>query len=197
MVYLSMNPKMIHRDRLVVFERMRYTRSRFVPRSRPAAPSLVPARLTPGILVATITIAYVIGVWVGASVFAKVQPRGLLALTHCEQTCLRPSEFAGLIASIGIQVAPNQLPLVVAETEKSIAFVHPIPEDQFHFVIVPKKDIRNIGELAQEDQAYLTDAYALMQDLVQSHSLSKYRIKTNGPGYQKVAYLHFHLMGER
>lgn len=110
---------------------------------------------------------------------------------------MRPSEFAGLIAAIGIQVVPNQLPLVVGETEKSIAFVHPFPEDQFHFVIVPKKDIRNIGELTEEDQSYLVDAYALMQKLVRSQHLSKYRIKTNGPGYQKVAYLHFHLMGER
>ncbi len=155
------------------------------------------ARISSGILVASLTISYGVGIWIGAALFSHVQPRSFLSLHHCEQTCLRPSEIAGLVAAVGIQSVEGHLPLVVAETEKSIAISHPVPEDDFHFVIFPKKDIRNIGELTNEDSDYLTDAYALMQELIRSQKLTTYKIVTNGPGYQKVGYLHFHLLGER
>lgn len=153
-------------------------------------------RFSSGALVAALTIAYAVGVWIGAALFSHVEARSFLRFHRCESTCLRPSELAGLLASIGIQKGGSALPFVVAETEKSIAFVHPIPEDHFHFVVVPKRDIQNIGMLSADESAYLVDAYALIEELIQTHKLSKYRVVTNGPGYQKVAYLHFHLLGE-
>lgn len=164
---------------------------------RPAPSRAVSRAASSGALVAALTIAYGVGLWIGAALFSHVQPRSFLRLHHCEQACLRPSELTGLLASVGIQVLGNRLPFVVAETDKSIAIAHPFPEDDFHFVVIPKKDIRNIGELRPDEEVYLTDAYALMQELIRTQDLTTYRIVTNGPGYQKVGYLHFHLLGEQ
>jgi diadenosine tetraphosphate (Ap4A) HIT family hydrolase len=71
-----------------------------------------------------------------------------------------------------------------------------MPEARIHYVIIPKKDIKNIGELSDDDKVYLLDAFAVMQDIIKQEHLKTYIIKTNGPGYQDVAYLHFHLMAE-
>lgn len=107
------------------------------------------------------------------------------------------NEFTGLLASVGIQRVGGELPLVVAETEKSIAFLHPLPQEAFHVVVVPKKDIKDVGALAPGEEPYLIDAYALIQEIVRTQKLTKYRVTTNGPGFQKVGYLHFHLLGRR
>ena len=154
-------------------------------------------RFSTGALVTALTIAYGIGIWIGAALFSQVQPRFFLRFHRCERTCLRPNEITGLIAAIGIQKIGRALPLTVAETEKSIAFLHPLPQDEFHVVIVPKRDIKDIGTLTPTEEPYLIDAYALIQEIVRSQKLSKYRVTTNGPGFQKVGYLHFHLLGQR
>jgi hypothetical protein len=148
-------------------------------------------------LLATLCLGGVFGVFLGGLLFSSIQPRSLLAWNTCEQgSCLRPNELTGLVAAVGLKFAAGAIPLVVQETPYSLVLRHPLPEAHIHYIIIPKKDIKNIGELTDQDQAYLLDAFALMQDLIKREHLTKYMIKTNGPGYQDVAYLHFHLMAE-
>lgn len=137
------------------------------------------------------------GIVIGASFFRSLQPRSLLAWKTCAQaSCLRLNEVSGLVAAVGVKFAPGAMPFVVRETPYSIVIKHPLPEMRIHYIIIPKKDIKNIGELTSQDQIYLTDAFALIQDIIKTEYLQTYLIKTNGPGYQDVAYLHFHLMAE-
>jgi hypothetical protein len=137
----------------------------------------------------------VIGLVSGGMLFAHSQPRSLLALQHCQQ-CLKAKDLAGLLASVGIQQFAGLLPAVVAETDRTIALQVPSTEWQVHYVIMPKKDIKNIGELAAEDVPYLIDSFAVAQQLIADHGLFNYRIFTNGPGWQDVTYLHFHLVSK-
>jgi diadenosine tetraphosphate (Ap4A) HIT family hydrolase len=58
---------------------------------------------------------------------------------------------------------------------------------------VPKKDIKNIGELTDEDKDYIIDLYSTVVTVINRQGLKNYRLLTNGPGKQDVAYLHFHL----
>ena len=60
-------------------------------------------------------------------------------------------------------------------------------------MFVPKKDIKHIGELAAEDRDFLMDIFSALVYIIDSLELSDYRLWTNGPGKQDVAYLHFHL----
>lgn len=138
-----------------------------------------------------------VGLVIGGSVFSTVQPRSLLAWKTCaDGSCLRLNEITGLVAALGIKLAPGFIPEVVRETSYSMVVRHPFPEARVHYIIIPKKDIKNIGTLSDADKVYVLDAFAVMQDIIKQEHLTKYLIKTNGPGYQDVAYLHFHLIAE-
>jgi histidine triad (HIT) family protein len=138
---------------------------------------------------------FVIGLTFGGYLFSDTRPRSFFALNRCEH-CLNPNEVLGLIASVGIQRTPGLMPAVVLETDKTIVIRHPVPAAPKHFVIIPKKDIMNIGALGKEDTASLEDMMTVVQKLVADHQITHYRLWTNGPDEQTVAYLHFHLAGE-
>jgi len=133
-----------------------------------------------------------VGIALGGYLFSDTQPRSILTFTECAGACFEERELLGLIASVGIQKSPV-LPLVVLETDKTVAIRHPRPESPQHFVIIPKRDIKNIGELSEEDSEYYWDALAVAQKIIRDNNLGAYQFLTNGPVYQDVTYLHFHL----
>ena len=143
-------------------------------------------------------LCFVGGFAIGGYLFSQTQQRQFFKISACSTGCLSSSQIAGLAASVGIQNFSKELPKVVLETDKSIVFDI---QDQtatqgLHYVIVPKKDIPNIADVTADDQPYLIDAFQVMNSIIQQKGLTKYRITTNGPGYQQVAYLHFHLISE-
>lgn len=138
--------------------------------------------------------ALLIGFVCGGYAFSDTRPRSFLALNNCGGTCLQPSELLGLLTSVGIQRAPMLVPSVVKETDKTLVVEHPSPEARIHYLVVPKRDIKNIAELAAGDQEYLIDAFNVVGEIVREKNLSAYRVVTNGPGYQGATYLHFHLI---
>ena len=135
-----------------------------------------------------------LGVALGGYLFTGVQARSLLALPGCGSSCYRPSDLAGLLASIGVQRTPGLLPGVVKETERCITINHPFPDARVHFVAFPKRDIKDIGSLKTEDAPFVLECLAHIQVLVAENNLRAYRVITNGPGRQDVTYLHFHLV---
>jgi histidine triad (HIT) family protein len=72
---------------------------------------------------------------------------------------------------------------------------HPSPHARIHYIVVPKRDIKSIGELSDSDAEYLADVFKVISDIVREKNLVDYQVVTNGPGYQSVSYLHFHLTG--
>jgi hypothetical protein len=144
-------------------------------------------------LVVVSVLGVFIGLISGGVLFSQSQPRSVLALHHCDQ-CLNVNDLAGLLASVGIQKFPGLLPSVVFETDRTIALQVPSAKQGAHYVIVPKKDIKNIGEFSAEEAQYLIDIFAVAQHLIKAKALTNYRIITNGPGFQDVTYLHFHLV---
>lgn len=134
-----------------------------------------------------------IGIMIGAYLFSQSQPRSILSIKHC-QDCLSQADLLGLIASVGIQRFPGLIPSVAFETDKTVAIK--LPSNNLHYVIIPKKDIKNIGEVSEGTGEYLLDAYFVARKIIEEGKLSKYRFYTNGPGFQDVTYLHFHLITE-
>ena len=119
----------------------------------------------------------------------------MISIDHC-QDCLSREEFLGLAASVGIQKFPRLIPLMVFETDKTVVMKHPFSGQRLHYLIIPKKDIKNIGEITRSDADYLVDAFLVARRVIEEKRLSKYRLLTNGPGFQDVTYLHFHLVAE-
>lgn len=136
-----------------------------------------------------------VGVIVGGYLFSDIQPRSFLALHDCKGTCLQASDLLGLMTAVGIQRFSPLVPSVVMETDKTIVIKHPSPQAPIHYLIIPKKDIKNIGELSDSDRDYLVDSFNVVRKLIRQEKLVDYRLVTNGPGYQGVTYLHFHLIG--
>ncbi len=133
------------------------------------------------------------GIMIGAYLFSKSQPRSFLSINHC-QDCLSQADLLGLIASVGIQRFPGLIPSVAFETDKTVAIK--LPSDNLHYIIIPKKDIKNIGEVSEGSGEYLLDAFFAARRIIEEEKLSRYRFYTNGPGLQDVTYLHFHLITE-
>ena len=118
-----------------------------------------------------------------------------MAINRC-QNCLTHEDLLGLIASVGIQKFPSLMPFVVFETDKTVVIKLPFSSHRIHYVIIPKKDIKNIGEISEADTQYLTDVFFVARWIIEQEKLSEYRFYTNGPGSQDVTYLHFHLVTE-
>jgi Scavenger mRNA decapping enzyme C-term binding len=145
----------------------------------------------------------VAGIVIGGYFFSESQPRSFLSLNRC-QDCLSSKDLAGLLVSIGVNKLPGLIPAVEFETDKTIVIKNPFREAGFHaemrgeatddYLIIPKKDIRNIGEISNADAPYLIDAYLAARHIIEKNQASNYRMFTNGPGFQDVAYLHFHLL---
>lgn len=135
----------------------------------------------------------VLGVILGGYLFSDTRPRSFLALNRCEGTCLKSNELLGLLTSVGVQKFSGLAPSVVTETDKTIVIESPTPQARIHYLVIPKKDMKNIADLSHADSAYLLDAYKVAGELIREKNLTNYRFTTNGPGYQTVTYLHFHL----
>lgn len=137
--------------------------------------------------------ALVIGVVLGGYLFADTRPRSFLALNKCEGTCFQANELLGLLTSVGIQRFPALVPSVVKETDKTIVIEHPSPQARIHYLVIPKRDVKNAGELSDADNEYLIDGFKVVGEIVKEKNLTDYRLTTNGPGFQGITYLHFHL----
>jgi len=146
-------------------------------------------------IILLVLVSLCIGIVIGGYFFSKSQPRSFLAINHCE-SCLTHQDLLGLLASVAIQNFPGLMPSKVFETDKTVAIKHPFSSDRIHYVIIPKKDIKNIEGISEANAQYLTDAFLVARWIIEREKLSKYRLYTNGPGSQDVTYLHFHLVAE-
>jgi histidine triad (HIT) family protein len=84
----------------------------------------------------------------------------------------------------------------LGETANLIAFQHPQPSHPTHIVIMTKRPISSLMELAPKDNELLVEVSQLVQRLVNQLSLQDegYRLIVNGGKYQTFAQLHFHLI---
>ena len=136
--------------------------------------------------------AFFIGILVGALYFSRPKSNSAINPPGCHSP-LSKSETAGLLASVLVQKLPALIPKVIMETDKSIAFEHPRPKHRYHYIFMPKKDIKNLGEISIEDHDHLIDLFSAIVSQINKRKLHNYRVWTNGPGKQDVSYLHFHL----
>lgn len=134
------------------------------------------------------------GVVCGGYIFSRSVPRSFLAIRSCGDHCYKPSEVAGLITSAAILRAPSLVPGVALESDTCIAIRYPKPDARVHYVLFPKHDTRDITTLTGEDIPYVFGCFALARELVARENLKGYRLVTNGPTLQDIAYLHFHLI---
>jgi len=147
-------------------------------------------------LAVVILLTFATGFLLGAAAIHRPIPNAPLELPPARAPW-KTKDVMGLIGSIGIRNLAGHLgavPFVVLETDRTFALAMPTTETRRHFVLVPKKDIRDIGQVSADDAPYLTDLFLTARYLAEKEGLQDYRLYTNGRGRQTVAYLHFHLV---
>ena len=142
----------------------------------------------------TVIVAFGLGIVCGGYLFASSTPRSFLAIDDCQTRCFDSNELAGLIASAAILRAPFIVPRVVMESDTCLAIRYPKQDIRVHYVLFPKHDTRNITTMTAQDWPFVIGCFALARRLVAQDKLKSYRLQTNGPGMQDIAYLHFHLI---
>lgn len=135
------------------------------------------------------------GIIIGGYLFADTKPRSIIALHRCADRCYKPNEIAGLLLSVGLQKLNITGLKPVFESDKLLVVNHPEANTPFHEVIIPKKDIRDIADVSSDDAEYVMEVFGYISQRVKEKKLVRYKVVTNGPGYQNLAYLHFHLIG--
>jgi hypothetical protein len=132
----------------------------------------------------------------GAASFIGTQSRPVLFPRRCEPggRCISDAEVLGLLTSAGLHVAPGLMPDIIARSADCVGIRSPRPEARVDLVFFPLRDMRDLLDLAPGDEPYLSDCFALMRDVAHKQGLHDWKVVTNGPGQQEIAYLHFHLI---
>ena len=89
---------------------------------------------------------------------------------------------------------------VVFEDEQCLAFHDLNPQAPTHVLVIPKKEIRSLDAVSDEDSALIGHLHRVIRDLARQLGLSDgYRVVVNcgEDGGQSVDHLHFHLLGGR
>jgi len=90
---------------------------------------------------------------------------------------------------------------VVHEDELCLAFRDVAPQAPTHVLVIPKKEIVSVAEIADEDQALVGHLYLVIRNIAKELGLAEsgYRVvvNTGQDGGQAVNHLHFHLLGGR
>ena len=90
---------------------------------------------------------------------------------------------------------------IVYQDEKAVAFPDINPKAPVHLLIIPRKHIESVADLAEDEEKLMGHLVLVANKLAQEQGISDtgYRLVINcGPhGGQMVAHLHIHLLGGR
>ena len=89
---------------------------------------------------------------------------------------------------------------IVHEDDLCLAFHDTNPQAPTHLLVIPKKEIPSLAQLAAEDQLLLGHILLVINKLAEKQGLdSGYRVVVNcgRDAGQTVDHLHFHLIGGR
>jgi len=89
---------------------------------------------------------------------------------------------------------------IVYQDDRCLAFHDIAPQAPTHVIVIPKKEIPSLNEVAEDDAALVGHLIVTIRKLAERLKLEEgYRVVLNcGPhAGQSVDHLHFHLLGGR
>ncbi len=103
--------------------------------------------------------------------------------------------------TIFTKIIAKEIPAnIVYEDDRCLAFHDVAPQAPTHVLIIPKKEIESIDQLADQDSELLGHLWIVIRDIARELGLEEgYRVVLNcgREGGQSVDHLHFHLLGGR
>ena len=90
---------------------------------------------------------------------------------------------------------------ILYEDDLCLAFHDIMPQSPVHFLVIPKKEIASVNDIADADAALIGHLFCVIRQLAVEQGIAEsgYRVVTNcGPNAcQTVAHLHYHVLGGR
>lgn len=89
---------------------------------------------------------------------------------------------------------------IVHEDDQCLAFHDVAPKAPVHVLVIPKKPIRSVAEIDDDDAALIGHIFCVIRQIAADLELEDgYRVVTNigSDGGQEVEHLHFHVLGGR
>jgi hypothetical protein len=137
--------------------------------------------------------ALLAGIALGGVLFIDARPRTPLSLTQCGESCWKTRDVVGLLASVQLRTMPGWTPMLLDQSAHCVAISHWKPEAPYHRVYLPKRDVKNVMEMSEQDLPFFSDCLALAAKHVKAEGITNYRLVTNGPALQHLTYFHFHV----
>ncbi len=87
---------------------------------------------------------------------------------------------------------------IIHEDEKCIVINDIYPKAKVHLLIIPKKPITSLFELAPEDKDLMGHMMMMLPKLAESQGLDGFKtlINTGETGGQEIFHIHIHLLGD-
>ncbi len=99
------------------------------------------------------------------------------------------------------KIIDRELPAtIVYEDDFCLAFDNIKPQAPTHVLVIPKKEIVSVDDIAEEDEALIGHLFVVIRKIAAQLGLADgYRVVTNcgNAAGQEVMHLHFHLLGGR
>lgn len=89
---------------------------------------------------------------------------------------------------------------IMYEDDQCLAFHDVAPQAPTHVLVIPKKEIASLDEVADDDEALVGHMWMVIRNLAKELNLGDgYRVVVNcgRDGGQSVDHLHFHILGGR
>mgnify|MGYP001141488780 CR=1 FL=1 len=106
------------------------------------------------------------------------------------------------MSSIFTRIIKREIPAVIVyEDDLCISFRDIDPKAPQHILIVPKKEIKSMADVTEDDELILGHLLVKASEIAREQGISDsgYRIviNTNKEGGQTVGHVHLHLLGGR
>ncbi|MEX0792540.1 MAG: histidine triad nucleotide-binding protein [Pirellulaceae bacterium] len=99
------------------------------------------------------------------------------------------------------KIIDGEIPANIIHDDEHCLVFHDInPKAPVHVLVIPKKEIATLDDIADEDQALMGHLWLVVRDVARKLGLEEgYRVIVNCKenGGQEVPHVHLHLMGGR
>lgn len=105
-----------------------------------------------------------------------------------------------VMSTIFKKIIDKEIPAkIIYEDEDFIAFEDIAPVAKVHVLVIPKKEIKNLDNISEEDIILLGKLQLTISKIAKMLGINEdgYRVvtNTNGNGGQTVYHLHYHIIG--
>ncbi|MCO6043063.1 histidine triad nucleotide-binding protein [Aeoliella sp. ICT_H6.2] len=105
------------------------------------------------------------------------------------------------MSTIFKKIIDKEIPAnIMYEDDQCLAFHDVAPQAPTHVLVIPKKEIASLDEVADDDEALVGHMWMVIRNLAKELNLGDgYRVVVNcgRDGGQSVDHLHFHILGGR